>query len=893
MTAQKTMTEAKIFRREDYQPYPFTIDSVDLDLVLDPESTVVTNTMLVTPKAGTIQSNLVLDADEIAFERLFVNGEELDDSRYELTANNLIIRGINTQSRITVVNRCSPARNTALSGIYMSNGAFMSQCESEGFRRITYWPDHPDVMSCFTVTIHAKKSDYPILLSNGNLEARGDEDADRHWARYRDPFKKPSYLFALVAGKFVDRSERFMLKDGRECVLSIWTEAKNYEKSGHALESLKKAIRWDEDRFGLELDLDRFGIVATDDFNFGAMENKGLNIFNSRYVMAAPKLATDTDYDRIESVVGHEYFHNWTGNRVTVRDWFQITLKEGLTTFRDQEFSMDMAPDVTTRAVKRINDVRALRTIQFPEDSGPMAHPIRPESYQAIDNFYTMTVYEKGAEVIRMLQTILGREGFNQGLRHYIARFDGQAVTCDDFLEAMGEANNVNLSRFSRWYSQAGTPRVVIETRYDPIKRTYTLRASQSTPPTAGQSIKHPVVIPITVGLIDRQGTDIPLTLEGELTPGPTSRVLQLSEDSQEWVFVNLPENPVPSIGRDFSAPVIFDYNYTREELVFLALHDSDPFNRAEAMQRLMLDSLGEMIQEAETGCDIIINEGWLRTFGEILLDETLSPMFRATILTIPDERTIAQHRAMINPDTIHIARAAAREQIGNRYSQELGALVKKLAPTAAYVPTAVEAGKRALRNLALDFWLVGGSAKALLATRDQFEKSDNLTDKLAALTIIVNSQSPAKIDVLNSAARDWYLEPLLLNKWFTVQATTETFEDEMPVVERVKALMNYEVFSKKNPNNCYALLGAFFNNNPYEFHRIDGSGYDFWVQCVLELDPINSHVASRMARALDQWRQFEPTRARLMYKALQQVASTPTLSRGVREIVEKALFNH
>lgn len=882
--------EPKIFHRKDYRPFAFNIDSVDLDFVLDPETTVVTNTMVVTPKAGSSQTDLLLDAEDISFERLFVNGEEVDDSRYELTATTLKIKDIRSQTRITVVNRFSPARNSALSGIYMSNGAFMSQCESEGFRRITYWPDHPDVMSCFTVTIHAKKAPYPILLSNGNLVANGDEGEGRHWARYKDPFKKPSYLFALVAGQFVDRTEKFTLKDGRSCLLSIWTEQRNFEKSAHALESLKKAIRWDEERFGLELDLDRFGIVATDDFNFGAMENKGLNIFNSRYVMASPQLATDTDYDRIESVVGHEYFHNWTGDRVTVRDWFQITLKEGLTTFRDQEFSMDMTTDPSSRAVKRINDVRALRSVQFPEDSGPMAHPIRPESYSAIDNFYTMTVYEKGAEVIRMLQTILGRDGFTAGLRHYIARYDGQAVTCDDWLLAMSEANQVDLTQFSRWYSQAGTPRVVIETHYDPAAGTYRVKATQSTPATPGQSLKRPVVIPITIGLLDSHGNDMALNFEGEAVKGPSSRVLNHSHQTDEWVFVNIYENPVISIGRDFSAPVIFDYNYTRDELIFLAQNDSDAFNRSEAMYRLMMDCLTEMVNELDLGEEPTINEGWLRTFGTILKDESLSPLYRATILAIPDEKTILQARTMVNPDTMHKARQLAKETIGKRYSQELAAIVRNCVAAKPYNPNATDVGKRALHNLALDFLLTGGSAKGLLYAREQFDKADNLTDKLCALNMIVNSQSPAKIDVLNAAARDWCEEPLLLNKWFTVQATANAFDDELPIVERVKKLMTFDVFSLKNPNNCYALLGTFFNNNPAEFHRIDGSGYAFWVDCVLKLDAINTHVSSRMARALDQWRQFEPVRAKLMYNALKQVAATENLSRAVREIVEKAI---
>ena len=886
-------TENKLVRREDYRPFPFNIDSVDLDFVLDAEATLVTTSMIVTPKAGTAHSDLLLDASELAFERLFINGVEVDDTHYTLTSTSLTVPGITSQARLTVINRFSPARNTALSGIYMSHGAFMSQCESQGFRRITYWPDRPDVMSRFTVTIHADKTACPVLLSNGNLVDSGEEAAGRHWVKFVDPYKKPSYLFALVAGQFVDRSEDFTLKDGRTCRLSIWTEPHNFKKSAHALESLKKAIRWDEERFGLELDLDRFGIVATDDFNFGAMENKSLNIFNSRYVMASPELATDTDYYRIESVVGHEYFHNWTGDRVTVRDWFQITLKEGLTVFRDQEFSMDMAPDAATRSVRRIHDVQDLRRAQFPEDAGPMAHPIRPDSYKEIDNFYTMTVYDKGAEVVRMLQTILGKEGFEKGLHNYLARFDGQAVTCDDFLDAYSEACGVDLTEFSHWYSQAGTPRVRVSGNYDSIAKTYTLTATQKTPATPGQPEKKPLVIPISVGLVGSDGKDIPLRLANEENTSSVNRVLLLTEESAEWTFADVSENPIPSIGRGFSAPVIFEYPYTREELAFLAQHDSDLFNRSEAMRRLVTDSLLEMIGEITRGEDPVLPESWLRTFGAILTDNSLSPAFRATTLAMPEELNIALECVMIDPDAVHQAVLAAREALGARYSADLANVIQACATQKPFNPDASEAGKRALKNLAIDYWLASGSAKALLVARSQFEGADNLTDKLAALTTLVMSRSPAKADVLNAAARDWYREPLLLNKWFTVQAVAPSFEGEMPVLDRVKALMGYEVFSIKNPNNVYALLGAFFTRNLAEFHRADGLGYEFWADTVLRLDRINTHVASRMARALDHWRRFEPTRAKRMHDALSRVAACPTLSSAVREIVEKALTNH
>lgn len=878
--------------RKDYKPFSHNIDSVELDFTLDPNSTEVKSTLTVTPRADAHSTDLVLNGEELQFVSVAVDGVSVPSAGYRITDKTLTLHNIVHQCKVQIVNRFSPARNKALSGIYMSHGAFMSQCEAEGFRRITYWPDRPDVMSLFTVTIHADKTNYPVMLSNGNLVDEGDEEEGRHFVKWSDPFKKPCYLFALIAGVLVDRSCNFTLKNGKEVLLQVWTEKQNYEKSAHALESLKKAIRWDEERFGLELDLDRFMIVATDDFNFGAMENKGLNVFNSRYVMATPQMATDADYSAITSVVGHEYFHNWTGDRVTLRDWFQLTLKEGLTVFRDQEFDMDCAPDESARAVKRIKDVRALRARQFPEDAGPMAHPIRPDSYQSINNFYTMTVYEKGAEVIRMLQTILGKDGFKKGLDLYFKRHDGTAVTCDDFIAAMADANKTDLSDFSRWWSQSGTPCVTITTQYDPTAHRFTVKAQQTTPPTADQKEKQPLVIPISVGLLDQDGHDIPLVLLDSPNDKPVStRVLLLTEEQMSWTFTGINTNPVISIGRGFSAPVIFDYAYTKEELSFLARHDSDAFNRAEAMERLALEVLGAMVDEIETGADPIVEQCWLNAFEAILKDESLSPAFQAVALALPSESTIAHHRSMVNPDTIHRARNVAKETIGNYFSQLLSNTVCKNLTVVTYDPNPTDAGKRAIKNLAMDYWLAGGSSKALLAARDQFDNADNLTDRLAALCMIVNSQSPAKEDVLNTAARAWLSDPLLMNKWFTVQALADCYPSELPVVERIKNLMSFtEVFSIENPNNVYALINAFFTSNPAEFHRLDGSGYEFWVQMVTKVDTLNPHVAGRLARALDDWRRFEPARAKMMYEALLRVSAMPRLSSDVREIISKSL---
>jgi aminopeptidase N len=879
--------------RKDYQPFSHRITSVDLDFVLDPENTLVRSCLQVEKQSKAATNDLVLNASELTFISLAINGKPVNSSRYTLTDTTLTIHAVPPQCRIDITNSFSPARNTILSGIYMSRGAFMSQCESEGFRRITYWPDRPDVMSVFSVTIHARKDLYPVLLSNGNLVDSGDEPDGMHYAVWKDPFKKPSYLFALVAGDLKDRSEKFTLKNGKEVLLQIWAEERNYERSAHALESLKKAIRWDEERFGLELDLDRFMIVATDDFNFGAMENKGLNIFNSRYVMASPETATDQDYLNIESVVGHEYFHNWTGDRVTLRDWFQLTLKEGLTVFRDQEFSMDMAPDASTRAVLRIQDVRSLRSRQFPEDAGPMAHPIRPDSYEEINNFYTMTVYEKGAEVIRMLQTILGKEGFRKGMDLYIKRHDGNAVTCDDFLSAMSDANRTDLQQFALWYSQAGTPRVAISTQFDVQSHTYTVQASQMIPGTPGQPAKEPMLIPISIGLIDQKGVDLPLTLAGESACQDTTRTLLLTEESMSWTFINIPDRPYISIGRGFSAPVVFDYAYTRDELAFLAKNDSDAFNRAEAMERLCTLALNRMIDEIELGQEPHTEQFLLNAFETILKDESLSPMFRAVALELPSEQDLGQSRAMINPTAIHVARQRLIREIGDYFSQDLAATVAKNKTGGPYSHDAADSGKRMLKNLCMSYWLAGGSSKALLDARSQFDSADNLTDKLAALTMIVNSKSPAKIDVLNAAIKVWANDPLLVNKWITVQTTAVCHEGEMPILERIQQLSQYPaVFSLENPNSVYAMVLSFMTSNPAEFHREDGSGYQYWYDMVTKLDTINPHVASRIARVLNNWRRYDPERAAKMHEALVAVSSIPTLSPHVREVVMKALNN-
>ncbi|MCI5851966.1 MAG: aminopeptidase N [Sutterellaceae bacterium] len=872
--------------RLDYKEPTFRIESTNLVFDLDPATTTVYNTMRVVPVSDA-PGDLVLNASGLELVSVYENGSPLPEGRYELTPDALVIRGIREPSTLAIINKFHPAANTLLSGIYMSHGNFMSQCESEGFRRITYFPDHPDMLTRFRVEIRADRAEYPVLLSNGNLKDHGELDNGRHYAVWEDPSLKPCYLFALVAGKLVKREETIKLANGKDCLLQVWVEPQNGDKTQHTMECIKKAIRWDEERWGLEYDLDRFMLVATDDFNFGAMENKGLNVFNTRYVLATPEMATDRDYFNIEGVVGHEYFHNWTGDRITLRDWFQLTLKEGLTVFRDQEFSRDMLG--TAAAIKRIDDVKFLRSRQFPEDAGPMAHPIRPESYRQINNFYTTTVYEKGAEVYRMLQTMLGKEGFKKGLSLYVERNDGRAATCEDFINAMAEANGRDLKQFFLWYSQAGTPRVTVKTYWDPEASTYTVVASQNTPPTPGQPVKRPFVIPLAVGLLDSSGKDIPLQLEGEPAPAGTTRVLELKDEENEWTFVNIGARPVPSLLRDFSAPVVLDYAYTKDELAFLARSDSDPFNRWDAMNRLLTGALEDAADAIEAGEKPEVERNVFTAFEQMLADERLAPAFRAAALTLPDEKSLAERRVLIDPDAVRAARNELKAAIGRRYSSLLMKTAEANQTPGAYSPDTEPAGRRALKNLAYDYLLSGGNTKALLALRSQFEHAANLTDKLAALTIVVNSPSPAKLGMLVDAAKSWQGNPILINKWLTVQATAAAQPGEVPVLERVRQLMQCGAFSIKNPNNVYALIVAFCGNEP-EFHKRDGSGYRFWLEALQALCGVNEYVAARVARSLDHWKRYTPDRAKLMYEALQRAKQIPNLPEGVEEILDKAL---
>ena len=885
--------QAVTVRRSDYRPPDFLLDHVALEFDLDPALTYVTATLDIrrNPVVGGA-APLRLDGEDLDLALIAVDGHALPASAYQLRDDGLTLRLRTPSNRFQVktIVRIKPAQNTELMGLFVSNGNFFSQCEAEGFRRITFFPDRPDVMTKYRVTIRADKSRYPVLLANGNLVEQGDLSEGRHYAIWDDPFAKPSYLFALVAGNVALHEELFTRASGRDAMLQIYVEHGNQDKTQHAMASLKRAIEWDERRYGLELDLDRFMIVASNDFNMGAMENKGLNIFNAKYILASPMVATDDDYMNVESIVGHEYFHNWTGNRVTCRDWFQLSLKEGLTVFRDQEFSADMLGDASSRAVKRIEDVRTLRATQFPEDGGPMAHPVRPDTYQEISNFYTATVYEKGAEVVRMLQTLVGVEGFRRGMDLYFKRHDGQAVTCDDFVSAIGDANSRDLTQFKRWYSQAGTPRVRVETRYDAHAFAFELTLAQATPATPGQSAKEPFHIPFAVGLIAGDGRDMPLQLDGESAAVNATKVLDLTRAKQTFRFINVGERPVASLLRNFSAPVIVEHRCSDAELSFLSAHDSDAFNRWEAGQRLAIANLMALTDAVEAGRPLALDDSLVTMMRATLLDSALSPAFRAQALLLPAESFIGEQRAVVDPEAIRDARRHAMRELGRRLASDWHATYTSMQVTGEYSPDAASAGHRALRNLALAYLAEGEMEGALDLAREQLVASTNMTDAQGALSVIVNSASPLKAEALIQLARVWSDQPLLMNKWFQLQATAIAHPGEPPVVDRVRLLMRHPCFLLSNPNNVNSLIRSFCVLNEAEFHRRDASGYAFWVDQVLALDKINPTIAARIARALDRWRKFTADRQAAMRSALEEIAAQRGLSRDVCEIVNKSL---
>ena len=885
--------QPQTIQRADYQPLSWTVDTVDLHFALDAGATVVTNRMRCVRNPDAAPGPIRLWGE--AMERLELTVDGAQPVALRETGALLEIDAAGESVMVEVRTRVDPRANTTLSGLYLSSGGFFTQCEAEGFRRITWFPDRPDVMARYTVTLEADREACPVLLSNGNLVGQGELPNGRHYAKWEDPFPKPSYLFALVAARLVALERKVRTLSGREVLLQVWVEEGNLDRCEHAMEALVNSMRWDEETFGLELDLDRFMIVAVADFNMGAMENKGLNIFNTKFVLAKPDTATDVDYENVESVVAHEYFHNWTGNRVTCRDWFQLTLKEGLTVFRDQQFSADMlaraaGPEgaASARAVKRIDDVRVLRAAQFPEDGGPMAHPIRPDSYQEINNFYTATVYEKGAEVIRMLHTLLGQEGFRNGMDLYFSYFDGQAVTCDDFVEVMSEANNgFDLDQFMRWYSQAGTPRVKASGTWNAADGCYALTLSQHTPATPGQPDKLPLVIPVAVGLIGPDGRDLPLRLEGETQAGATTRVLKLTEEAQVFRFIGLAAEPVPSLLRGFSAPVILELDEDDARLAFRMAHDADPFNRWDAAQRYAERVVLAMAGGASAG----LPQAFVNAFRALLADTRLDPAFRAQALALPAEPYLLERMSPADPGALRTALIAVMGALGRELAGDWLRVVDGMQVSGPYRYHPGDAGKRALVNLALRYLCAGGQASGLALAEARFAAATNMTERFGALAALVQSSNPARGAALLAFHARYRNDALVLDKWFALQAGAWRWEEGgEPALDRVRVLLSDPAFSLANPNKVYALLGTYFRANPGEFHLADGSGYAFWADQVIALDARNPQVAARMARALENWRHYVPALQARIRPQLERVLASPGLSPDVAEIVGKAL---
>ena len=886
-------------RRDAYQPLAYTVDTVDLDFILDPQETVVTNRMRCVRNPDAPAGPLVLFGEALERLSLSLDGQAPAAGQVREVEGGLEIDLAADAVLLEVVTRIDPSANLTLSGLYQSRGGYYTQCEAEGFRRITYFPDRPDIMARYTVRLEADAATCPVLLSNGNLLETGTLPDGRHFARWEDPFLKPSYLFALVAADLKALERKVTTMSGREVLLQVWVEARDLDRVGHAMDSLIHSLRWDEEVFGLELDLDRFMIVAVSDFNMGAMENKGLNIFNTKYVLANPETGTDLDFENVESVVAHEYFHNWTGNRVTCRDWFQLTLKEGLTVFRDQQFTADMmarASDSTdaaasARAVTRIANVRVLRSGQFPEDAGPMAHPIRPDSYQEINNFYTATVYQKGAEVIRMLHTLLGREGFRNGMDLYFSYHDGQAVTCDDFVGCMAEANGADLDLFMRWYSQAGTPRLKAEGVYDAASRSYTLSLSQRTPATPGQPDKLPLHIPVAVGLIGADGADLPLQLEGEARAGETTRVLELKAEGHSWRFTGIEAEPVPSVLRGYSAPVILDIAEDDARLAFRMAHDSDPFNRWDAAQRYMERVILALAADKAAGRPMQVPQAFGHAFRALLTNDSLDPAFVAETLALPAEAYLLERMEQADPAPLRAALIHLLRELGQALQGDFVARYMDLEVEGEYRYHPADAGRRALRNLCLRYMMAWGGATAVQLATLQFQHAGNMTERYGALAALVQSDSPERFKALEAFHERYRDDALVLDKWFLLQAGAWRWADSAPAtLEQVRALMGNPAFSLSNPNKVYSLLGGYFKANPAEFHRKDGAGYAFWAEQVIALDRNNPQVASRMARALEGWRKFTPEIQARVRPALERVAAAEGLSPDVAEIVGKAL---
>jgi aminopeptidase N len=870
----KTDQPVAIYRK-DYRPFPFVIDRLDLTFQLFNDKTIVKATALYKDAVGEDQptENLFLYGEDLELVDISVDGVTLPEEQYTVEEKGLTIKNPGRSFTLGVETVIYPEKNSSLEGLYRSSGNYCTQCEAEGFRKITYYPDRPDMLTVFTTRIEADKTQCPVMLSNGNLVQQGDLSNERHFVVWEDPFAKPSYLFALVAGQLVSLNDQFITRSGRKVELKIFVEEKNKKKCDHAMESLKKSMRWDEDVFGLEYDLDIFMIVAVDDFNMGAMENKGLNIFNSKYVLSTPESATDQDYLGIEGVIAHEYFHNWTGNRVTCRDWFQLSLKEGLTVFRDQEFSSDM----NSRAVQRIDDVRLLRNVQFREDSGPMAHPVRPDSFLEINNFYTATIYNKGAEVIRMMHTLLGAEAFRKGMDLYFTRHDGQAVTCDDFVASMEDASGVDLVQFRNWYSQAGTPRLKVQSKWHESLSEFNLTIEQSCNPTPGQETKLPFHIPIKVGVLGGTGED--------LCP-PT--VLELKEREETFTFKNVSERPVLSFLRDFSAPVRVEPFQDKEDLAFLMAHDQNLYNRWECANQLSTQVILGVAEQLQKGEEPKVEAFYLDAI-EKTLSSTMDDKDLVTLaLQLPTETTLAQEMTVIYPQDLHSARVFVKQMIAERCKPQLLKLYHENCSNEPYTITPHAKGQRSLKNLCLSYLMAlePMDEEVLSLCYLQYENAKNMTDSIASITLLANVDNKCRLRALDGFYDRWKDDTLVLDKWFAIQAISE-----LPsVMSDVRRLMEHPAFSIKNPNKVRSLVGAFCSGNHARFHSVNGEGYRFLSAQIIALNKINPQIAARLLSPMINWKRYEPKLRELMKKELQRILEQKDLSQDVYEIVSNSL---
>ena len=868
---------------KDYTPPEYLIETVELEFNLDEQNTRVKSRLSLrkNPASKNPSLTLSLTGEELELLALSLNGQSLEPTAYELTPETLTILQVPQQEAfvLSIENRINPQANTALEGLYLSSTMLCTQCEAQGFRKITWFLDRPDVMSRFKTTLIANKDKYPVLLSNGNRIASGNLDNNRHWVSWEDPFAKPCYLFALVAGQLSCVKDQFTTVSGRKIDLQIYVEQHNIDKCDHAMHSLKNAMHWDEQAYGREYDLDLYMIVAVDHFNMGAMENKGLNIFNTKFVLARPDTATDSDYEHIEGVIGHEYFHNWTGNRITCRDWFQLSLKEGFTVFRDQQFSGDQS----SPAVKRIEDVNALRTRQFAEDAGPLAHPVRPEAYIEINNFYTLTVYEKGAEVVRMLHTLLGAEGFRKGSDLYFSRHDGQAVTCEDFINAMETANQVNLSQFRLWYSQAGTPVLTVNQRYDAESQQLHVNIKQSCPATPNQAIKAPLHIPVKLGLLAADGSAANIVLNGD---SQKEIILNIKQTEQNFIFDQLAHQPVISILRGFSAPVILKMDRSLEELAFLLQYDTDTFNRWEAGQQLAVKLIFQLIEAIQQDQPLTLSPILTKAWATLLSESKDDLSYQAMLLTLPEESYLAGLMSIIDVDAIHQAREFVKKSLAEQLQNQFLQLY-----TAHHIDEsghfdALAVGRRRLKNICLNYLITLETDAIYQLAEQQFYSAGNMTDQLAALSVIVNSGHPAKARSLDSFYHQWRKEALVIDKWFSLQASStspNTFNN-------VQNLLKHPAFDFKTPNRVRSLIGTFSQANPVHFHAKNGEGYRFLADHVLALNNLNPQIAARMLTGFSQWRRLTPDRQVLIKQQLQRIVNTEQLSRDVYEIASKSL---